>query len=649
MLFLEDITTKRELKDLTLKLSRYFYLSSTQSSTCKRCCVPIQHRHVRKAMLLRNSTPTPSSSIPFSAQTTTSLDLLITLVLLYLWLGIYSIRQAVYAMGACRTKKATRLLRQNPKNGMYLVFFLGVSVHATIRWTLLGLAYLTDNAPEGATSLKRDVELRLAVLGDVPGFIFVYIFSWLMLHMIRGMTPPLTFRTKTPWISAATLQPPLFVLLFLALLAWLCFIVFLSSPDQTFVSPTTVATARDCIFLALFLINSGLGFLCLSRLYEIQNDIAFTVRHLLLEPQQLGWLILMVTISFILRSCALLYVFFSKDNPSSERPVLILRDMPNGTLMFNCFYFFVSEIIPSLVTCYILRSRIFGEEHDMLLERSLLPSGMEIDGEEITLEEPIGAGAYGTVFAGTFRSMRVAVKKFHARIEPPSSESGRGLLESSTRATRRRERFVQEALFLSSLRHPRVVRMLGYTYFPNNRTFALVMEYVSRGSLFDLLHRSPNLTLLVSQALWFARDIAEGMSFLHASGVMHRDLKSANVLVDESSRPKICDFGLSKEENEEGYTMSVPSVHGTIAWSAPETLRGQACTAASDVYSFSIIMYELLTRRIPYRNLQMAEVVIGVLSASNLRPSLKGIGKNGYTAAGGIGIMQRCWNVEPGM
>ena len=66
--------------------------------------------------------------------------------------------------------------------------------------------------------------------------------------------------------------------------------------------------------------------------------------------------------------------------------------------------------------------------------------------------------------------MRVAVKKFHARIEPPSSESGRGLLESSTRATRRRERFVQEALFLSSLRHPRVVRMLGYTYFPNNRT-----------------------------------------------------------------------------------------------------------------------------------------------------------------------------------
>ena len=165
------------------------------------------------------------------------------------------------------------------------------------------------------------------------------------------------------------------------------------------------------------------------------------------------------------------------------------------------------------------------------------------------------------------------------------------MLESSTsRATRRRERFVQEALFLSSLRHPRIVRMLGYTYFPNNRTFALIMEYVSRGSLFDLLHRSPDLSLVVSQALWFARDIAEGMSFLHRSGVCHRDLKSANVLVDESSRPKICDFGLSKEENSETFAVSAPSVHGTIAWSPPETLRGQACTAASDVYSFAIIM-----------------------------------------------------------
>ena len=80
----------------------------------------------------------------------------------------------------------------------------------------------------------------------------------------------------------------------------------------------------------------------------------------------------------------------------------------------------------------------------------------------------------------------------------------------------------------------------------------------------------------------------------------------------------------------------------TIAWSPPETLRGQACTGASDVYSFGIILYELLTRKIPYRNLQMAEVVIGVLSASNLRPSM--IGCEGVL---GQDVMKKAWNVEP--
>ena len=166
----------------------------------------------------------------------------------------------------------------------------------------------------------------------------------------------------------------------------------------------------------------------------MRNDTAFTIRHLLLEPNMVSWLVAMVTASFMLRSSALLYVFISKTTQS--RPVLILQDMSDGTfasmvstwysgvdrnllvelfftsffileffflgtLIFNCFYFLVSEIVPSLFACYVLRGRIFGEEHDMMLERALLPDGMEIDPEEIILEEPVGAGAYGTVFSGS--------------------------------------------------------------------------------------------------------------------------------------------------------------------------------------------------------------------------------------------------------
>ena len=138
------------------------------------------------------------------------------------------------------------------------------------------------------------------------------------------------------------------------------------------------------------------------------------------------------------------------------------------------------------------------------------------------------------------------------------------------------------------------------------------------------------------------RRFLNGVLFLHSMGVCHRDLSLENTLYQSDVGPKICDFGLSKEENADAFTVSAPSVHGTIAWSPPETLRGQACTSASDVYSFAIILYELLTRKIPYRNLQMAEVVIGVLSASNLRPSM--VGREGVL---GEDVMQRAWNVEP--
>jgi serine/threonine protein kinase len=169
------------------------------------------------------------------------------------------------------------------------------------------------------------------------------------------------------------------------------------------------------------------------------------------------------------------------------------------------------------------------------------------------------------------------------------------------------------------------------------------MEYVEHGSLFDILHRSRG-QLTVEQTLGFARDIAEGMSFLHASGVLHRDLKSANILVDGASRPKICDFGLSQEEQSQA-SMAEPSAHGTIAWAAPEVLHAKECTKASDVFSFAVVFYELFSRNIPYTSLPMAEVVMGVLGASKLRPSLVGVPRLGDPAnpAAAAKIVNRLW------
>ena len=124
----------------------------------------------------------------------------------------------------------------------------------------------------------------------------------------------------------------------------------------------------------------------------------------------------------------------------------------------------------------------------------------------------------------------------------------------------------------------------------------LVLEYLEHGSLYDLLH---NDTMVIEGDLLLPilRDISQGVRFLHAANpqVIHGDLKSANILVDRNFRAKVADFGLSQTSHSGGV--------GTPFWMAPEILRGEhGNSAASDVYSFGIILYEVYSRRDPYEN-----------------------------------------------
>ncbi len=92
------------------------------------------------------------------------------------------------------------------------------------------------------------------------------------------------------------------------------------------------------------------------------------------------------------------------------------------------------------------------------------------------------------------------------------------------------------------------------------------------------------------------RDIAVGLSILHVHELLHRDLKSLNILLDVNGRAKLCDFGLSTLKSQAKDTSEV----GTLLWNAPEVLQGKAATAASDIYSFAMICWEVVTRRLPY-------------------------------------------------
>jgi len=122
----------------------------------------------------------------------------------------------------------------------------------------------------------------------------------------------------------------------------------------------------------------------------------------------------------------------------------------------------------------------------------------------------------------------------------------------------------------------------------------IVMEYLEHGSLYDLLHNE-TMAMEGDLALLILRDISQGIRFLHSASpkVIHGDLKSANILVDRNFRAKVADFGLANQNH----------ATGTRFWMAPELLRGESgTTAASDVYSFGIILYEVYSRRDPYDN-----------------------------------------------
>eukprot|EP00923_Selenidium_pygospionis_P040319 GHVN01069709.1.p1 GENE.GHVN01069709.1~~GHVN01069709.1.p1 ORF type:complete len:1202 (+),score=273.20 GHVN01069709.1:504-3608(+) len=175
--------------------------------------------------------------------------------------------------------------------------------------------------------------------------------------------------------------------------------------------------------------------------------------------------------------------------------------------------------------------------------------------------------------------------------------------------------FYSELQVLSRLRHPNVTLMFGVVLSPS---YAIVTEYVRCGSLFDMLHRYHN-KLTLPQVVRLAKEIAYGMAYLHTNGVLHCDLKSSNILLTPSGSVKICDFGLATvcddDSERNKATSGLPQMLGCVGthhWMAPEVLRGEGFTMASDVYSFGMILWEMLTREIPYRGMPVVHIFAAV-------------------------------------
>ncbi|KAI3876542.1 hypothetical protein MKW98_015925 [Papaver atlanticum] len=242
--------------------------------------------------------------------------------------------------------------------------------------------------------------------------------------------------------------------------------------------------------------------------------------------------------------------------------------------------------------------------------------------EDLTVGEQIGQGSCGTVYHGLWCGSDVAVKVF-SKIEYSDD-----LLRA----------FRQEVLLMKRLRHPNVLLFMGAVASPQH--MCIVTEFLPRGSLFQFLQRSTQ-KLDWRRRVLMALDIARGMNYLHCCNppIVHRDLKSSNLLVDKNWNVKVGDFGLSKLKHQT--FLSTLTGKGTPQWMAPEVLRNERSDEKSDVYSYGVVLWEIATQKIPWDNFNSIQV-IGAVGFMDQRPDIPKEMDPRWVC-----IIESCWHSDP--
>ncbi|KAL0450418.1 UNVERIFIED_CONTAM: Calcium/calmodulin-regulated receptor-like kinase [Sesamum latifolium] len=210
----------------------------------------------------------------------------------------------------------------------------------------------------------------------------------------------------------------------------------------------------------------------------------------------------------------------------------------------------------------------------------------------------LGQGSFGPVYKAKMPAGEVVAVKVLA------SNSKQGEKEFQT-----------EVSLLARLHHRNLVNLVGYCIDKGQRM--LVYEYMSNGSLENLIYNDEEQVLSWEDRLQIALDISHGIEYLHDGAVppvIHRDLKSANILLDHSMRAKVADFGLSKEEVFDGHNSGLKGTYGYID---PVYISTNNFTTKSDVYSFGIILFELITAIHPHQNL-MEYVNLAAMSSDGV-------------------------------
>lgn len=196
-----------------------------------------------------------------------------------------------------------------------------------------------------------------------------------------------------------------------------------------------------------------------------------------------------------------------------------------------------------------------------------------------------------------------------------------------------------EVNLLMSLRHPNIVTFIGFSVEKNN--FYLVTEYMEKKSLKSILDMKIDI-FTMKEKINVCIDISIALYYLHSRNpnVLHRDLKSANCLVDRNNRVKLCDFGLSKiYENCNHQTNSV----STYFWMAPEYLQSGIFNEKSDIFSLGILFWEIFMKdTVPYKGIEENCFLLGDFNCWNKRPNFT----NNFDADLKA-LIELCWHKDP--
>ncbi|KAJ4830797.1 hypothetical protein Tsubulata_016933 [Turnera subulata] len=237
----------------------------------------------------------------------------------------------------------------------------------------------------------------------------------------------------------------------------------------------------------------------------------------------------------------------------------------------------------------------------------------------------VARGAFGKVYRGSYNGQDVAIKILEKPLNNPDM------------ARVMQHQFNQEVSLLASLSHPNIVRFIGACFKP--LVWCIVTEYAKGGSVREFLSKRLHtdiapLKLAVNQAL----DVANGMAYIHSCNLIHRDLKSQNLLIFGDKTIKIADFGVARiEVHPEGMTPET----GTYRWMAPEMIQHRPYTQKVDVYSFGIVLWELVTGNIPFDGISSMQAACEVIS-QGLRPTIPSDCLPALSK-----IMTRCWDENP--